>query len=171
MRGSKRSNVHDTLWDRELHWVNGVAEKGWFQARSVQGQVLNGTMSSRAEVVLRSGAGETPKLTSSVDHRLAPVYYRDMEGTLWYAAGINPGEVVGMQKAEGKDFDQWQKQVVQEPSEALRGKLNQVIDRKGWFFAAAVMEGGKGFWVPTEPGIRWKRDQAVYVGPVQKEVR
>jgi hypothetical protein len=160
---------HSTKKQLRLHRVDGQASGNWFESRALQGHMLQGPLPSRAEVVLRSAPGETPVLVSSVSHRLTPVYFVSA-GKYWRADALEPGKPTTLSATKRDVFEQWLKESVTEPSANLKARIREAASRRdaNWFYAGA--QDTPEFWIPTEPQIRWVRNQMLCVGPVEKEV-
>ena len=133
----------------------------WFMSRLVQAHRAEAILPSRAELQLLNPAeaagGAAPIVVSSIPATLKEVGYLDKEGHQWSGENLHTGERVTLhpQKRPSPEPVATGSHFFLHLQESARREL-------GTFFAVA----DNGPFIDTLPSIRWRKQQAVYLGPV-----
>lgn len=148
--------------------AKGYAQAGrdysgdWFTSHNVQAQRAEAIVPSRAEVQLlpASGPGQTapPVLVSSIPTTLRELFYVDAAGHRWRGRNLHTGEKITLESNENApslaDLD---------GSQTLR-EMQQETRRPNSFCAVA----DDGPFLGSLPSIHWRKQRAVFVGPVTR---
>ncbi len=133
----------------------------WFMSRLVQAQRAEAIVPSRAEVQLLNPAeaegGAAPVVVSSIPATLKEIGYLDLAGRRWHGSNLHTGEHMTLQPQTRLTLDP-----VGTGSAYLLGLQQTARTQPGSFFAVA----DDGPFIETLPSIRWRKQQAVYLGPV-----
>ncbi len=141
----------------------------WFRSRSRQCHFMQVTLPSRAEVSRQSAADGAPILLSTASGVFREVFYVDSSGQCWRGAALTPGRPLTLVKCPISDLQDWGKKATERCSNALRSEWKIVEGRPGYFFASA--EAMPNLPIATLPTIRWERDELLYCGPCNEEIR
>ena len=131
----------------------------WFTSRSVQAQRAEAIVPSRAEVqLLAAGAADAPPVVvSSIPATLREICYLDPAGHRWSGHNLRTGERMTLQP---KSYAA--PEVLTGGSNYLGQLQKGAWDEPGTFFALA----DDAPFFETLPSIRWRKQQAVYLGAV-----
>ena len=131
----------------------------WFTSRSVQAQRAEAIVPSRAEIqrLPAATADEPPVVVSSIPATLREICYLDLAGHRWYGRNLRTGERMTLQPKSAAAPE-----VLAGGSDYLRQLQKQGWDEPGTFFALA----DDAPFIETLPAIRWRKQQAVYLGAV-----
>ena len=132
---------------------------GWFTSRRVQAQRVEAIVPSRAEIELvDAGTADTPPVVvSSIPATLRQIRYLDPSGHRWQGHDLHTGERMTLQRESAAAID-----AVAAGSDYLFHLQTNSRDEPGSFFAVA----DDGPFIETLPSIRWRKQQAVYLGTV-----
>ena len=133
----------------------------WFTSRSVQAQRVEAIVPSRAEIqLISSGAADAPPVVvSSIPATLRQIRYLDPAGHPWQGHDLHTGERMTLQRAPSSSG--WLSPVATS-SDYLFHLQTGALEQPGSFFALA----DDGPFIGTLPSIRWRSQQAVYLGTV-----
>ncbi len=133
----------------------------WFASRSVQAQRAEAIVPSRAEIQLLNATaarrGAAPVVVSSLPASLKEIHYTDAAHHAWRGGSLRTGERITLERDEHPAaFD------VMEGSNQLFKPPESICTRPGYFYALA----DNGPFLDTLASIRWKKQRAVFLGPV-----
>ena len=137
----------------------------WFASRSVQAQRAEAIVPSRAEVQLlnadAASTGAPPVVVSSIPATIKEIHYLDLSDHGWRGDNLHTGERVTLRHEPSYDRSF-------PGGSALLGKLpDQMTRQPGYFYAVA----DDAPFIETLPAIRWRKQQAAYLGPVTTAAR
>lgn len=150
--------------------TNGTPAKGcvqagrdysgdWFTSHNVQAQRAEAIVPSRAEMQLLAAPGSDPAappvVVSSIPTTLRDLFYLDAAGRRWHGRNVHTGEKVTLESNENAAVENL------EGSQILHGMQTRTR-RPGTFYAVA----DDGPFLNTLPSIHWRKQRAVYIGPV-----
>jgi hypothetical protein len=135
----------------------------WFVSRAVQAHWLESIAPTRAGIVFANATttGESavaPVIVSNISGVLEMVYFRDDNGRAWRASNVRTGQRVTMESEE-----RMPDLLPPEAGSRLSTMWSRVRDRKGYFYA---ISRDSNSLIGTLPSIRWKKDCAIYLGPL-----
>ncbi len=132
----------------------------WFMSRLVQAHRAETIVPSRAEIQLlnpaEAGGGAPPVVVSSIPATLREIVYHAPAGTDWHGSNLHTGERATLRQDGQTSF------TVTTGSAYLTGLQRMARLEPGTFFAVA----DDGPFIETLPSVRWRNQQAVFLGPV-----
>lgn len=147
-------------------WSNSEIGGDFFGSRSLQSQLIERFIPSRAHIEVSFPKGSAPQLQSSVSGILDEIYVFDATGKFWRAGQVRPGELITLLPATSSQFDRWKKISLSYAGEALEQFVDTAqTDIRGQEVRfVARLKGNSNFILDTHTDISWEDDTVVVFG-------